>query len=217
MLRDLKVILDRPENDYLTSENFYQTAALIRRKQFIWSDGHGQSKHYNLTVKFQEYFENLFGAFGDSFVVNNHFGFCGILPNTALPTMKALDTIFLLILAKLYDSEARKACIENGRAHPSPALLIDTYVELTGREKPKLSDTLAAFKRLASSGIIVLGEKDEISDLPKITILPTISMVLNEKYIVHLEKFTSKEELVIENKLDHEKQQKNLDEVAVND
>lgn len=205
MLRELKILLDRSENDRYTEDDFHQAAALIRRKQFIWAGMHGQSRHYNFVMRFQEYFTDLFNAFGDEFVINNHFGFCGVLPKYSSRKMKRLETIYLLIFAKLYDSEARKACIENGRARPSPSLLIDSYMTLTGKEKPKLADTLSALKSLSASGIILLGEKDLISELPTITVLPTISVILTEQYIALLEQFSKQEnEIEINEVLTHE-------------
>ncbi|NOH46470.1 DUF4194 domain-containing protein [Vibrio rotiferianus] len=189
MLRDLKLLLNKPENDHLVDDDFYQAAAQIRHKQFIWYDGHGQRSNYNLVLKHKEYFSDLFGAFGDDFVLDNNFGFCGVIPKYHRGKMKQLDTLFLLILAKLYDTEARKACIENGKAKPSPSLLIDNYIELTGKEKPKYADTKAALYSLEKSGLISLGEKDEISELPEIVVLPTIKVVLSEQYISLLEGF----------------------------
>lgn len=191
MLRDLKMLLNKPENEHLDEDDFYQAAAQIRHKQFIWYDGHGQRSNYNLVLKHKEYFADLFGAFGDEFVVDNNFGFCGVIPKYHRGKMKQLDTLFLLILAKLYDTEARKACIENGKAKPSPSLLIDNYIELTGREKPKYADTKEALYSLEKSGLISLGEKDEISELPTIVVLPTIKMVLSEQYISLLERFAT--------------------------
>jgi len=189
MLRDLKILLDKPENDHLEADDFYQAAAQIRRKQFIWYDRHGQRSNYNLVLKYKEYFSNLFGAFGDEFVLDNNFGYCGIIPKYHRGKMKQIDTLFLLILAKLYDTEARKACIENGKAKPSPSLLIDNYIELTGKEKPKYSDTKEALYSLQRSGLISLGEKDEASELPTIVVLPTIKVILSGQYISLLERF----------------------------
>lgn len=190
MLRDLRILLDKPENEHLDEDDFYQAAAQIRRKQFIWYDGHGQRTNYNLVLKYKEYFANLFGAFGDEFILDNNFGYCGVIPKYHRGKMKQLDTLFLLILAKLYDTEARKACIENGKAKPSPSLLIDNYIELTGKEKPKISDTKEALNSLEKSGLISLGEKDEASELPTIVVLPTIKVILSEQYISLLERFT---------------------------
>ncbi|MEH6555927.1 DUF4194 domain-containing protein [Pseudoalteromonas tetraodonis] len=189
MLRDLKILLDKPENEHLDADDFYQAAAQIRRKQFIWYDGHGQRTSYNLVLRHKEYFSNLFSAFGDEFVLDNNFGYCGVIPKYHRGKMKQLDTLFLLILAKLYDTEARKACIENGKAKPSPSLLIDNYLELTGKEKPKFADTKEALYSLEKSGLISLGEKDEASELPTIVVLPTIKVILSEQYISLLERF----------------------------
>ncbi|BCL73708.1 hypothetical protein TUMSATVNIG1_56910 (plasmid) [Vibrio nigripulchritudo] len=183
------MLLNKPENDHLDEDDFYQAAAQIRHKQFIWYDGHGQRSNYNLVLRNKEYFADLFGAFGDEFVLDNNFGFCGVIPKYHRGKMKQLDTLFLLILAKLYDTEARKACIENGKAKPSPSLLIDNYIELTGKEKPKYADTKEALYSLEKSGLISLGEKDETSELPTIVVLPTIKVILSEQYISLLERF----------------------------
>ncbi|RUO80944.1 hypothetical protein CWI84_02190 [Idiomarina tyrosinivorans] len=194
MLRDLRAILDKTEYESLEEEQFQEAAAFLRRKQFIFSDGHGHRKHYELIRRFKGYFAHLFDAFGDELKIDESFGFIGFIPSTSNPPMKMLDTIFLLILAKLHDLEARRANTQNGRASPSPGILIDSFIELTGREKPKKVETKAALKRLEESGVIRLGENDKVSELPLIEVLPTIHVVVTDDYLDILKNFAKCDE-----------------------
>lgn len=202
MLRDLRIILEKPGYESLVEEQFHEAAAFLRRKQFIFADGHGHRKHYELIRRFKDYFANLFNAFGDELKIDENFGYIGFIPSTANPPMKMLDTLFLLILAKLYDVEARRANTTHGRASPSPGILIDSYVEITGREKPKKTDTKAALKRLEEHGVIRLGETDEVSELPLIEVLPTIHLVATEDYLDILQNFVQSDERINDPSID---------------
>jgi hypothetical protein len=189
MLRELAQVVDKYESRGLTEIDFEDAAAALRQRQFLWSDGHGQRKHYDTIVSEEAYFRNLFAAFGDQLVVDLHFGYVGIIPRHAKPTLKRLPTIFLLLLAKLHDVESRKACTEYGRSIPQTDLLLDTYVQLTGRDKPKRQDTLEALRQLEQCGVIHVGVQDEMTCLPIVTVLPTITRVVSEFYLDELERF----------------------------
>jgi len=190
MLRDLEKLVDQNEKSSLTEDDFIATTELLLAKQFIWQDGHGQNKHYEMTRRFREYFENLMDALGRDLVIDEKFGYCGWVPRNASPTLPKLETIYLLLLAKLHDIECRRACTENGRSMPTPGALIQAYCELTQREKPSRQRTIEALKRLKDQSIIRLGDKDETSDLPQITVLPTILSVVNRTFLEELECFT---------------------------
>lgn len=202
MFREAERIVDNTQIK-LTEEDLQIAAARLREKQFIFKDSHGQSRVYDILVNQQKYFTQLFGSFGDTFFVDYHFGFCGILPQTARPTLKRLETLFLLILAKMHDHELRQARSINGRTTPSEALLLDEYCQLTGREKPKQSEARAALEKLQKMNVIVLGDVQEDSEMQKIEILPSLMRVVSDEYLSLLERHMVKENVEGRN-LDHD-------------
>jgi Domain of unknown function (DUF4194) len=189
MLKDLGSVVDKAERSGKTEEDFIAATELMMAKQFIWMDGHGQNKHYQLVVLYREYFENLMDALGRDLIIEQKFGYCGWVPRNSAPTLPKLETIFLLTLAKLHDVECLRACTENGRSMPTPAALIQAYCELTGREKPVRKRTLEALSRLEKQSVIRLGPKEDASELPTITVLPTILAVVNRTFLEELECF----------------------------
>lgn len=186
MFREAERIIDNNQLK-LTEEDLQAAAAKLREKQFVFKDGHGQGRFYNTLVNQQEYFTKLFGSFGDAFFIDHHFGFCGILPRAPRPALKRLDTLFLLILAKMHDHELRQARSINGRTIPSEALLLDEYCQLTGREKPKQVETRFALERLQKMNVIVLGDVQEDSAMQKIEVLPSLMRVVSDQYLSLLE------------------------------
>lgn len=190
MLNDLHKIITRLNGKELDPKDFKQAARLLRKRQFLWADRSRDRKHYELIRRFEEYFRDLFDAFDDELIIDLQFGYIGIIPRASTDsTMGMLPTLMLLILARLHDIESRRACTVNGRATPSPELLVDTYVELTGRAKPKLSELNLALDIIRRHNVIEVGEKLESSDMNAITILPNIHRVVNAQYLQTLKLF----------------------------
>ncbi len=194
MLRDLEKLLDARENAAIEETEIIAAAAALRRRQFIWQDARGQGRHYDLLVRFETYFRNLFGAFGDQFFVDTHYRYCGIIPAGNGPALKQLETIFLLVLAKLHDTEARNARTENGRTSPGSEILLDEYTAITGKEKPLQRDAYAALDRLAKYGVIQLGDINPETEMRTITILPSITRVVNQSFLDELALFSGIED-----------------------
>ena len=189
MLREFEKIVDTNSNGIDAAE-LKAVAARLRERQFIFKESRALGRTYDILVSQQDYFEDLFAAFGDEFFVDNHFGYCGIIPKANRPGLNQLETIFLLILAKMHDMECRKARSENGRSQPSEAILLDEYCLATGREKPKPRDTKSALDRLRKAGVIELGKVNELSEMQEITILPSIMRVVSANYLTALSAFT---------------------------
>ncbi|WP_257292571.1 DUF4194 domain-containing protein [Endozoicomonas sp. ONNA1] len=204
MLHELSRLVDSNEQYGFTELDFQQAAAKLRANQFIWKEKRGHSRIYDILVKYETYFSKLFAAFGDDFFVDPHFGYCGIIPSAARPQLKQLETIYLLLLAKMHDLECRKACSENGRTKPSEAHLLDEYCAVTGREKPKPSETRSALDRLEKMGIIEQGEKNSETEMRSLTILPSIIRVVTGDFLASLELFCDKNSLQEEKKQNSE-------------
>lgn len=189
MLRELERLIEKHQEFGFSISDFEDAASTLRQRQFLWADMRGQRKHYDLVVRCRDYFEDLFGAFGDTLIIDNQFGYCGFIPRHSKPALNRLQTIYLLILAKLHDAESRKACTENGRSKPSPGLLIDAYTQITEREKPKRQETMEALRRLEKQSVIQLGDVDEQFELPMITIMPNIHRVVDSLFLDALDRF----------------------------
>lgn len=190
MLSDLKKVIAQSGERAFEPEDFRQAARMLRKRQFLWAERSHDRKHYELIRRFEEYFSSLFDAFDDELIKDPLFGYIGIIPRSSGDAvMGVLPTLMLLIMARLHDLESRRACTVNGRASPSPELLVDTYVELTGKPKPKLSELNQALDVIRRYNVIELGEKQESSDMRAITILPNIHRVVNSQYLQSLELF----------------------------
>jgi len=202
MLRELERLVEKHQEFGFSMSDFEDAASALRKRQFLWADMRGQRKHYDLVVRCRDYFEDLFGAFGDTLIIDNQFGYCGFIPRHSKPSLNRLQTIYLLILAKLHDAESRKACTENGRSQPSPGLLIDEYTQITEREKPKRQETMEALRRLEKQSVIQLGNIDEQSELPMITIMPNIHRVVNSQFLDVLDRFAEENSTLMPVQLD---------------
>lgn len=189
MLIDLKRILNENSQKY-EERDFLLTANLIRSKQFIWSDVPKESKAFRIVTTHIEYFTSLFAAFGDHFIVDHQYGYCGIIPSLSQRQIGKLDTIYLLILARMHDSQIRKGAVEFGRSHPPAEILLDEFAQLMpNTNKPTATETKQSLKRLETFGVIKLGEVQEYTKLYDITILPSIMRAVTKDYIELLKQF----------------------------
>lgn len=201
MLIDLKRILNDSANKY-EENDFLEAANRIRTNQFVWSDKHGDSKVFKIARKHKEYFVQLFSAFGDQFFIDDHFSYCGILPRLNQNKIKKIDTIFLLILARMHDSQIRKGAVEYGRSHPPAEILLDEYATLLPSSvKPKETEAKEALQRLKKFGVIELGAIQEHNRMPIITILPSIMRVVSKDYVEALNDFKEDPTLDLEDEL----------------
>jgi len=189
MLLDLESILNQSGAEGLHEKDFSAAAGLLLNKQFIWSDGFAQKKSYDLVIRFFDYFTDLFDALNYDLVRDYKYGYCGIVPLHSSPMMRKFDTIILLLLAKMHDEQARKACTELGRSTPCAGVLLDLYVQLTGLEKPPRQEFLASLKTIARHGIVQIGDIDERLNLPKITVFPAIVHLITDDVVANLEAF----------------------------
>jgi hypothetical protein len=194
MLKSLEIILDMPENEHLHEREFEAAAGQILQKQFIWSDGFGQKKHYDLVNRFYDYFENLFDAVGFTLVRDYKYGYLGIVPRQGIPMMRKLDTLLLLLLVKMHDEQSRRACTERGRSTPCLGVLLDLYEQLTGLEKPSRPDVLSSLKRLSRHGVLFIGDLDEQLNLPKLTVTPAITHLVTSDFLASIESFLQSDE-----------------------
>jgi|GEM_PF-2777055 hypothetical protein len=187
MLRELEKIVSADGEASL--EELQSAAAKLRDCQFIHRSKSSMKNTYELLIRYQSYYTNLFSAFGDEFIIDYTFEVCGIIPCQSRPSMKYLDTVYLLILAKLHNAECRFGGSENGRTQPNEAILLDEYCRLTGRDRPKTKDTRDSLERLARRQVIELGEVSSATDMATITVLPAIMYVVTSEWLTKLQAF----------------------------
>jgi len=190
MLRELERISDDQSNK-LDLDELMAVAASLRERQFVYKDGRGTGRIYDVLVNQQNYYRDLFEAFGDEFIVDQHCGFVGIVPRASHPVLTQLETVLLLLLTKMHDMESRKARAMGGRTQPNEGVLLDEYRTLTGKDKPKPGEVKAALYRLRRAGVIDLGPINEETEMHQITVLPSITQVVTESYLNDLERFSS--------------------------
>ena len=104
VLRELKEIEAKTSTDY--GDSLRNTAAYLLQKQWVWKGKRGQKEHFKLCEDNQTYFHKLFDGVDMEWYYDRNFGYAGILPRVSGKQLDINSTLFLLILRKMYDSEA---------------------------------------------------------------------------------------------------------------
>ncbi|KJZ10847.1 hypothetical protein TW85_19205 [Marinomonas sp. S3726] len=185
-LKELKDIESKTSADYVDS--LRNTTAYLLQKQWVWKGKRGQKEHFTMCEENQTYFHKIFDALDMAWYYDRNFGFAGILPRGSGKQLDITSTLFLLILRKMYDTEASMGRTEYGRVKPPTAELLDQFERFKG-DKPLVTDTNAALDNLRRKGIIELGEKDPDTKLHEIIVLPNITRVVSPDYIGTLNRF----------------------------
>lgn len=185
-LRELKEIELKKSADY--ADNLRNTAAYLLQKQWAWKGKRGQKEHFKLCEENQTYFYKLFDGLDMAWYYDRNFGYAGILPRGSGKQLDITSTLFLLILRKMYDTEASMGRTELGRVKPPTVELLNQYEQVKG-EKPQITDTNAALDNLKKKGIIFVGNKDPDTKLHEVVVLPNITRVVSPEYVGTLNRF----------------------------
>lgn len=186
VLRELKEIEVKASADY--ADSLRKTAAYLLQKQWVWKGKRGQKEHFKLCEENQAYFHKLFDGLDMTWYYDRNFGYAGILPRGPGKHLDIISTLFLLILRKMYDTEASMGRTELGRVMPPMAELLNQYEQVKG-EIPPITETNNALDNLRKKGIIELGSKDPDTKLHEVTVLPNITRVVNPAYVGTLNRF----------------------------
>ncbi len=186
MLRELKEIESKTSTDY--ADSLRNTAAYLLQKQWVWKGKRGQKEHFKLCEDHQAYFQKLFDGLDMTWYYDRNFGYAGILPRGSGKQLDITSTLFLLILRKMYDTEASMGRTEIGRVRPPMAELLNQYEQVKG-EKPLLTETNTTLDILRRKGIIELGNRDPDTKLHEVTVLPNITRVVSPAYVGTLNRF----------------------------
>lgn len=186
ILRELKDIEVKTSADY--TDNLRKTSAYLIRNQWIWKEKRGHKEHFKRCEDNQTYFHKLFDSLDMTWHFDRNFGYAGVLPRGVGKRLDVTTTIFLLILRKMYDTEASMGRTELGRVKPPATELINQY-ELIKGSRPQVTETSHALENLKRKGVIELGEKDLDTKLFEITVLPNITRVVSATYLGLLDEF----------------------------
>ncbi|MAL99947.1 MAG: hypothetical protein CL583_16020 [Alteromonadaceae bacterium] len=186
VLRELKEVVSRNSVDY--ADNLRKTAAYLLQKQWAWKGKRGQKEHFQVCEDNAPYFHKLFDALDMDWYYDRNFGYVGVLPRGTGSQLDITSTVFLLILRKMYDTEASMGRTELGRVTPPTVELLSQYEQVKG-ERPLLTVTSEALDTLRKKGIIELGPRDPDTKLPEVTVLPNITRVVGPAFLGSLESF----------------------------
>lgn len=186
VLRELKEIEAKTSSDY--ADSLRNTASYLLQKQWVWKGKHGQKEHFKLCEDNQTYFHKLFDGVDMTWYYDRNFGYAGILPRGSGKQLDIISTLFLLILRKMYDTEASMGRTELGRVTPPTAELLNQYEQIRG-ERPSITETSTALDNLRKKGIIEMGSKDPDTKLYEVIVLPNITRVVSSSYIGTLNRF----------------------------
>ncbi|MBQ0748509.1 MAG: DUF4194 domain-containing protein [Marinobacter sp.] len=186
VLRELKEVESRNSADY--ADNLRKTAAYLLQKQWAWKGKRGQKEHFQVCEDNATYFHKLFDALDMDWYYDRNFGYVGVLPRGTGSQLDITATVFLLILRKMYDTEASMGRTELGRVTPPTVELLNQYEQVKG-ERPLLTVTSEALDTLRKKGIIELGPRDPDTKLPEVTVLPNVTRVVGPAFLGSLESF----------------------------
>ncbi|MGB0205691.1 MAG: DUF4194 domain-containing protein [Neptuniibacter sp.] len=195
MLGDLQKIIGR--SDKYQASDFSRAANQLLTNQFLYSERPSHRESYFLVASHTDYFTNLFGAIGWSFVYQPDEAYMGILPKgeERFMRLKLDESLLLLCVRQQYELKLESFEVEGGQAFTSTDDLLTLYENLTGKEIPnetRLKEILSLFSR---HGIIERGKPDEMEpkNIP-LKINPVIRQVVVEDYIRQLEALSDPEE-----------------------
>ena len=176
MLKDLDRELS--QNKDLELETLRRAASTLLSRQFIYRFK-GQDRAFFFTIKdSQTYFSDLFHALGHKLIVNDSFGYIGLVPEFNFRQMKLVDTLFLMVARLVYDEEMKSLRGEDDIVAISHESFLSRYEMLTGRERPsneaKFRNGLSTLQRYG-----VVKSIDSKQDEPILNIYPGIMSLMS--------------------------------------
>jgi len=192
MLGELRRLLEKHEG--LTESDLRGAANALLTQQFLYLDNEKQLSNYRLVTRHLDYYRDLFDALGWQLVVDNEFGYVGVLPSdeeSYLP-LNLEETLFLFIAAQMFEDGIETRQTQNGLVHVSSEDMLARYESLTHRPRPKVTDFREILKLLQQHGLISKEEEDSVTKLPRISLLPALRQITGGRVLERLEAYLSK-------------------------
>ena len=192
MLNELRRLLEKHEG--LTESDVRGAANALLMQQFLYLDNDRQLTDYRLVTRHIDYYRDLFDALGWQLVVDNDFGYVGILPSDeeSYLSLTLEETLFLFTVAQMFEEGIEARQTQNGRVHVSSEDVLARFESLTHRERPKLTDFREILKLLQRHGLIDREEEDPVTRLPHLALLPALRQVAGGHILDRLEAYLAK-------------------------
>lgn len=192
MLNELRRLLDKHAD--LSEADLRGAANALLTQQFLYLENDRQLSQYRIITRHIDYFSDLFDALGWQLLVDNDFGYVGILPSNEesyLP-LNLEQTLFLFIARLMFEDGVETRQTQNGRVYVSSEDLLARYESLTCRVRPKITDFRDILKLFQHHGLVVREEDDPITKLPRLALLPALRQVAGDHIMERLESHLSK-------------------------
>lgn len=182
-------IISVTANEGIELEDIASANSHLLKYQFVFNSGNATDKKvFNLVSSHAGVFENIFSLLGFTLVIDNEYSYVGYVPNKKRYFQIPRDqTNLLLVLRVIYHRERIAGNSEDGLVLITGHQLIEVYKDLIGKDD--INDNLSSFesflKPVREKRIIRMGsERDTDSNVPNITIMPSIQYVVNEEFAI---------------------------------
>ncbi len=183
MFKELEDIIRRnnenPDNEKLEPDEFHKTAQQLMTKQFLFQSHQRSRKAYDLILRFNNYFHNLFESFNHQLVVNENQRYVGIVPKQFYARMKLEETLMLMMLRHVYQEK-----VNNWEQEDDGSISIalidfeEAYQQVTGRSLPqKKSDFYDILSVFEERYLIKLTHEEGNPENQLIQIYPSIESI----------------------------------------
>jgi len=174
-------IISKHQN--VEKEDLVQASTTLMAKQFIYRfESTGKERDSFFIIKdHQQYFTSVFDAVGYKIVIDDDYGYIGLIPEHHFRTIKLVETLFLLVARLVYEEEMMSLQSTNDVASMSYEAFLLRYEALTGRGRPennsKFNESIAIFTRY---GVMKLTSAVQSGDDSVIRIYPGVMSLINK-------------------------------------
>jgi len=214
MLHDTSLVLNKHPD--IEQETLRGAAALLMAKQFIyrWESTGKQRTCYLLIKDHLEYYKSLFDAIGNKLVIDDDYGYIGLIPESHFRTIKLVESLFLLVARLVYEEEMMNMQSSNDLVRMSYESFLLRYESLTGRERPennsKFNESISLLMRF---GVIKLKNASVQGDDSEIRIYPGIMALINKGTLEQIKELNGLDASEIE-ETEHKDDEITSDEVS---
>lgn len=172
-------------NQRIHEDDLSEAFVILQERQFLFRAQSRDRRFYELIDEHFSIFENGFQLFGMKLHQNNDYGYIGYTPSHYVSKMSISESILLFTFRLIYHLEKEYRSNEDGSITITGSHLVAQYQTLSDRAD--LNESTSRFQELLKpfhrKSIIRLdSEKNEETDLPNITILPSIEILVTPDF-----------------------------------
>jgi len=188
MLNDMKKVLDR--NPSASELELKSVANKLMTKQFIYRFDSSDRDVFYLLKEYLPYFTSLFDALGYKMVVDDDYGYAGLIPELNYRKMKLEETLFLLVARLVYEEDMKNMKSDNDVVYISYEAFLLRYETLTKRSRPERNSGFkASMAVLSRFGVIKLKDLRGQDGDSMVEIYPGIMALINKDTLAQIKEF----------------------------